>query len=102
MSDENPDNYITNKTLPKLQPLESASLDEWRHWALQLNERHVKILEIEKVRRKAIKKYKKDISGKDAALHFYKKRIAELEKEIEDFEEGSGYKLIKWLNSLLG
>jgi len=69
MSDENPDNYITNKTLPKLQPLESASLDEWRHWALQLNERHVKILEIEKVRRKAIKKYKKETANLATLQH---------------------------------
>jgi hypothetical protein len=60
-------------------PSESATLEEWKAWSMELSRYAKRMVESDKKRRKQIAKLKAELTKKNAACVHYKNRIDELE-----------------------
>lgn len=88
---------MNQKALFDLQPKEGAPLDDWVKYSQRLRER---IEAMDDRYEKAIqdaKTLRKELTNKNSANIYYKRRITELESTIENIKSNKYYRSVKWV-----
>jgi hypothetical protein len=88
---------MNHKALFDLEPKDGATLDEWVEYAKKLKDR-IEAIEERYTKAKAeARKAQRDVTDKDDAMIYYKRRITELENTIENLKSNKYYRALKWL-----
>lgn len=83
-------------------PDEGAGEQEWRAWAIKVQEWAFSMSRADKKRRSKATKLRKELNEKNKVFRHYKKKIGELESRIQEYENNFFFKLGDFIRHLAG